>query len=128
MTRHGEIRLLERITLKENYTVEGDAFKNILLWNPRIGEALTVTDASGALFRARLIALKKERAELLVFEGMGAASSGPEVILLQALPEKERMEAIIRKTTELGVDAIVPFKSLKSISLEEREAGQRKAH
>ncbi len=51
-----------------------------------------------------------------------------EIVLLQALPEKERMELIIQKATELGVSAIVPFKSERSISLEEREAKQKKAH
>jgi len=38
------------------------------------------------------------------------------------------MELIIQKATELGVSAIVPFKSARSISLEEREAKQKKAH
>jgi 16S rRNA (uracil1498-N3)-methyltransferase len=51
-----------------------------------------------------------------------------EIVLLQALPEKERMELIIQKTTELGVSRIIPFKSKRSISLEEREAKQKKAH
>jgi 16S rRNA (uracil1498-N3)-methyltransferase len=50
------------------------------------------------------------------------------IILLQALPEKERMELIIQKATELGVSAIIPFKSERSISLEEREIKQKKAH
>jgi 16S rRNA (uracil1498-N3)-methyltransferase len=51
-----------------------------------------------------------------------------EIILLQALPEKERMEMIIQKATELGVSAILPFESERSISLKEREAKQKKAH
>jgi 16S rRNA (uracil1498-N3)-methyltransferase len=51
-----------------------------------------------------------------------------EIILLQALPEKERMELIIQKTTELGISVILPFQSEKSISLKEREAKQKKAH
>jgi 16S rRNA (uracil1498-N3)-methyltransferase len=38
------------------------------------------------------------------------------------------MEFIIQKTTELGVYSIVPFKSKRSISLEEREEKQPKAH
>jgi len=38
------------------------------------------------------------------------------------------MELIIQKATELGVSAILPFQSEKSISLKEREARQKKAH
>jgi 16S rRNA (uracil1498-N3)-methyltransferase len=54
--------------------------------------------------------------------------SSLEIILFQALPEKERIELIIQKATELGVSAILPFQSEKSISLKEREAKQKKAH
>ena len=38
------------------------------------------------------------------------------------------MELIIQKATELGVSAIIPLKSKRSISLEERDAKQRKSH
>jgi 16S rRNA (uracil1498-N3)-methyltransferase len=51
-----------------------------------------------------------------------------DLLLLQSLPDKERMEWIIQKVTELGVSAIVPFYSKRSITLEEREKRQRKAH
>ena len=51
-----------------------------------------------------------------------------DLVLFQALPDKERMELIIQKGTELGVKTIVPFKSKHSISLQEREAVQPKAH
>jgi 16S rRNA (uracil1498-N3)-methyltransferase len=51
-----------------------------------------------------------------------------EIVLLQALPEKERMELIIQKTTELGVSRIISFQSSRSISLKEREAKQKKSH
>ena len=54
--------------------------------------------------------------------------SSLEIVLLQALPEKERMELIIQKGTELGVSMIIPFESERSISLKEREKKQKKAH
>jgi len=38
------------------------------------------------------------------------------------------MELIIQKATELGVSSIVPFKSERSITLEERDAKQKKSH
>jgi 16S rRNA (uracil1498-N3)-methyltransferase len=38
------------------------------------------------------------------------------------------MELIIQKATELGASAIIPFKSKRSISLEERDAKQKKSH
>jgi 16S rRNA (uracil1498-N3)-methyltransferase len=110
------------------YRVEGRAYEALKLWRPRPGEALTIAGASGVLWRARVVRLGPTDAEVVVFEEAGEESGGPMVTLLQALPEKERMELVIQKTTELGVDAIVPFKSSRSTSLEERDSMQRKSH
>lgn len=97
-------------------------------WQLRPGEALTVSGPDGALFRARLIELHKRSAVLMPFEEMGMAAPGPEIVLIQALPERERIETIIQKATELGVTSILPFKSEKSISLEELDSRQKRSH
>ena len=129
MTIQGRIIIEGRIEQGREYALGGDALKNLLLWKPRLTEAVTVSDAVGRLFRARVIELGAEAARLFVFEEAG--SERPpflELTLVQALPEKERMELIIQKTTELGVSRIIPFKSLRSINLDERERGQKKSH
>jgi len=108
-------------------TIEGAAFNSLLQWKPRVAEACTVVAPGGRLKRARLTGLTGTEATLLVFEDMGSTVSRLEVVLLQALPEKERMEQVIQKTTELGVSAIIPFKSEKSTSLDERDSKQKKS-
>lgn len=107
--------------------VEGATLRALLQWKPRISEAYTVVCQDGRLKRARLTALTDSSATLVVFEDMDSTESSLELTLLQALPEKERMELVIQKTTELGVSTIIPFKSDKSTSLEEREAKQKKS-
>jgi 16S rRNA (uracil1498-N3)-methyltransferase len=88
-----------------------------------------LTDPEGNDFRGRVLRLCKTEASILIFDAFPSATeSSLEIILLQALPEKERMEMIIQKATELGVSAILPFQSQRSISLKEREAKQKKAH
>lgn len=129
MTGTGYILLEGDVNPGESYPVKGSAFKSLMDWRPRVKEALTVADAKGRLFRARILTLEKSKAELFVFEEAGSLKEPPvQITLLQALPGKERMELIIQKTTELGVAYIIPFKSARSISLAEREAGQKKAH
>ncbi len=126
--QHGLIRVDARLEEGLEITLKDRALCSLLLWKPRPGEALTVVDAEGARFRARLTVLRRDRAVLQVFEAFEMVAKVPHVLLLMALPEKERMETIIEKTTELGVTAILPFKSARSISLAEREARQKKAH
>jgi 16S rRNA (uracil1498-N3)-methyltransferase len=73
--------------------------------------------------------MDSHEAWVLVFESLVPPTESPtKIILLQGLPDKERMELIIQKATELGIYSIVPFKSTRSISLEERERKQPKAH
>lgn len=122
------IHLPFEVTLGRAYPVEGPALQALLLREPRRGEAVTVRDSLGKEYRARVLELSPDHATLLPFEEQPPTELPMELWLLQALPAKERMELILQKATELGVHRIVPFKSAKSISLEERESRQPKAH
>jgi 16S rRNA (uracil1498-N3)-methyltransferase len=128
MAGPGQIVLKGEIKTGQYHLIGGENYKNLLLWKPRTAEAVTVSTTDGKLFRARVMELNGSCARLFVFEESGVFKHTPAITLLQALPDKERMELIIEKTTELGVARIVSFKSKKSISLGEREARQRKAH
>ncbi|MBN2373615.1 16S rRNA (uracil(1498)-N(3))-methyltransferase [bacterium] len=98
-------------------------------WRPRLGEIITVQNMEGDNFRARVFAISESRCNVHIFEQLPKnMESGLDILLLQALPDRERMEWIIQKATELGVKTIAPFFSKRSITLEEREKGQPKAH
>lgn len=125
---YGQITLNEEPVIGSDSLLDGNSLAQLLFWSPRPGEGITVASPSGRLFRARLKSLKEKEAVLTVYEEAGSIEPGPAIALLQALPEKERMELIIQKTTELGVDSIIPFKSKKSITLDERESKQKKSH
>jgi 16S rRNA (uracil1498-N3)-methyltransferase len=117
------------LTMGREIALEGDLFFALCQRQPYQGEIITVTDAAGKAFRGRIVELKADQARVFIFEEMREPLEPPfELVLFQALPEKERMELIIQKATELGVSCIYPFKSKHSISLEERESGQSKAH
>ncbi len=124
----GRILIEEPVKTGHSYTIRGSALKNLLLWKPRRGLALTVTDRGGRLFRARCVRLESNEAELLVYEDMGTELPSFKINLLQALPQRERMKLVIEKTTELGVSCIVPFESERSIKREEMQFLQDKSH
>ncbi len=106
----------------------GTNLEALQAWEPRPAMAVTIVSGSGESLRARVISLEAERASLLVFEKMAAsAESGVEITLLQALPDKERMELIIEKATELGADVIVPWKAERGVDLVERDSVQEKS-
>lgn len=119
----------KNISIGQEIFIEGPPLEALLFHQVRKGSILTITDSKGDDFRGRLTSLNHEKASIIIFDKFPSPTESIiEIILLQALPNKERMEWIIQKTTELGVSKIIPFKSTKSISLEEREAKQKKAH
>jgi 16S rRNA U1498 N3-methylase RsmE len=94
----------------------------------RIGAIVTV-QVKAMEYRARIVSIANGKATVRLFERLSRSSeSNLAVTLVQALPKKERMELIIQKATELGVAAILPCRSARSITLSEREAHQSKAH
>ena len=126
---HRQICFPARLKEEGEIVLEGDLFSALGKREPFPGEIITVQDAAGKAFRGRIIELKEDQARVFIFEEMTGPTEPPfDLFLFQALPEKERMELIIQKATELGVSCICPFKSRHSISLEEREATQPKTH
>jgi 16S rRNA (uracil1498-N3)-methyltransferase len=124
-----QIRFPTRLKLGEEAVLEADLFSALRRREPYKGEIVTVTDPAGKAFRGRICDLQEGRARVFIFEEIrGSAEPSFDLFLFQALPAKERMELIIQKTTELGVASICPFKSSHSLTIEEREAGQPKAH
>jgi 16S rRNA (uracil1498-N3)-methyltransferase len=123
------IVLDRKVAVGNEVLIEGPPLEALRFQSARVGGLVTLTDFEGNDFRGRILRLSEAGASILVFDAFPSpVESSMEIILLQALPEKERMELIIQKATELGVSAILPFQSERSISLEEREGKQKKAH
>jgi 16S rRNA (uracil1498-N3)-methyltransferase len=118
-----------KVEIGKEVLMKGPPLEALRFQGGRVGSIVTLTDSRGDDFRGRVLRLSKGEASILIFEAFPSPTeSSLEIVLLQALPEKERMELIIQKATELGVSAILPFQSERSISLREREAKQKKAH
>ena len=121
--------LNQKVELGKEVLIEGPPLEALYFQGGRVGGLITLTDPEGNDFRGRVLRLSETEASILIFDAFPSPTEPSlEIILLQALPEKERMEMIILKAAELGVSAIFPFQSEKSISLKEREAKQKKAH
>ncbi len=119
----------QRVFVGKEILMNGPPLEALRFQGAHAGSLVTLTDPEGNDFRGRVLRLSEAEASVLIFDVFPSPTeSSLEIVLLQALPEKERMELIIQKATELGVFTILPFQSEKSISLTEREAKQKKAH
>lgn len=114
-------------TLGQAVALRAESIPVLARWQARPGEAVTVLAPNGKAYRARL----QGGAEPLVmpFEVLESSPESPLWLeVCQALPAKERFELVLEKLTELGVQRIVPFVSERSVTLAERDAGQKKSH
>lgn len=126
----GSIVHLEAVPVPESeVTLPVSAVAALDRWQARPGEIVTVVDPQQTCWRARLTGLGTAAAKAVIFQRLARpVESAIEIVVYQALPEKERFELILQKLTELGVTRIVPYTSRRSTTPEERDAGQKKSH
>lgn len=94
------------------------------------GAEIVLFDGRGGEYQARIERIEKER----VIASVGAwepleRESSLEITLVQALQAGEKMDYTVQKAVELGVAAIVPVESRRSVTrLAGDRAGRRVAH
>lgn len=80
------------------------------------GEMLSVTDDRGTRYRAEIAEVTGQALIGRIVDTTSApAKAGASIILAQALLKGEKMDWVIQKATELGVDRIVPVLAAHSV-------------
>ncbi len=93
------------------------------------GDAIEVIDSAGTVFAASiaidgtLVRATLDAAGTSEDPASGADTDSPRFDVAQALPKSAKMDFIVEKTTELGVGAILPFRSERTVA---RDAGDAK--
>jgi len=96
----------------------------------RTGAPLVAFDGSGRDYRCEILAVEGKRVRVRVGESaVGRRESPLAVTLVQAVSRGERMDLTLQKATELGVCAVVPVFSTRSVvRLDERQAAAKLRH
>lgn len=81
----------------------------------RAGDPVILFDGAGNEFEALIEGFDGPRVLLEIREERRVDDPTPPVILAQALPKEGKMDFIVQKATELGVRAIIPFTSARTV-------------
>lgn len=94
-----------------------------------VGDVVQAVDAHGELLSVRLTGVAARRAEGLVVARERLATESPlRLTLAQAIPKGDKMESVIRMTTELGVARVIPLMTARTVvQLEPARWGARLA-
>ncbi len=96
----------------------------------RAGDTIAVFDGDGREFEATIARMAKAGATLRVREALvPAAESALAVHLVQGISRGERMDFVVQKATELGVERISPVLTEHGVvKLDAARAAKRRAH
>ena len=76
----------------------------------RAGAALTLFNGQGGEYAAELLALERGTARAAILKQVPIERESPlRLILLQGISRGERMDLIVQKATELGIERLVPI-------------------
>ena len=97
--------------------IEGqDAFHIARSLRMAVGDEITVCDGEGFEYRATLSKIRDESCLAEIVSKNSSESELPvSVTLFMAYPKGDKLETVIQKAVELGVDKIVPFESSRCI-------------
>lgn len=80
----------------------------------------------GLRFSARITALSSAEVRLSVLDQLNGSEARLRITLFQGLPKADKMDWIVQKAVELGVERIVPVRMLRSVvRLDDRDAARK---
>lgn len=93
----------------------------------RAGDDLTLFDATGGEYAARIVSVERERVAVEVLAWRDVECESPlSITLVQALQAGEKMDLTVQKAVELGVADLVPVISRRSVVRLEGERALRR--
>ena len=105
--------------IKSKIVLDGDDAHHIgYALRARVGDSVTVADASGDVATMRVSSFTRDTVTLeLVARDDGAAhrESPVRITLAMCLPKSDKMDMIVQKATELGVTQIQPLESANCV-------------
>jgi|RhiMethySRZTD1v2_1073278.scaffolds.fasta_scaffold66038_5 16S rRNA (uracil1498-N3)-methyltransferase len=105
----------------ERVRVDGAPLHHLRVARVAAGEAVEVFDGRGRAWAAWLESVDDAGAELRLGEERRGAT-GRTVVLIQGLPKGDKLDLVLQKATELGVSAVWPVLTTRSVSRPRPEA------
>jgi len=99
------------------FSITGSEAKHIAkVLRMEAGDRLILSDAGGVRFLASIVSVHPREVRVRLEKLLPKPSPSPiEIVLCQALLKSGAMDYVIQKTSELGVDCILPFSSSRTV-------------
>ncbi|MGD0917055.1 MAG: 16S rRNA (uracil(1498)-N(3))-methyltransferase [Thermodesulfobacteriota bacterium] len=110
--------------------IEGDEVRHIRkVLRLKAGDEVVVFDGSAKEYEGTIVKEGSNAVVIAVQNVLSSESESPlEIVLAQSLLKGEKMDYLIQKATELGVNRIIPFYSSRTIPLLEESRRLKRYH
>ncbi len=96
--------------------VSGEDVRHIVtVLRMKTGDELLLCDGEGTEYLARISGVNKREVEAEVVSRSKHEAGSPRITLGQGLPKSDKMDFIVQKATELGVSAVAPLATERTI-------------
>ena len=106
---------------------EAEAKHAVGVLRAQVGDRIGILDGAGRTGEAEIVAAHKKRVALRIVARTTVAPFAPRRILAQALVREQKMDWLIQKAVELGVNAIWPLQTDRAVVRIRPEEAERKA-
>lgn len=99
-------------------TVKGDLYRHMAkVLRMKAGDRVILADGQGSEYTGLIKQVERDRLTIVVDipHGETVQEEGPAITLYQGIPKGDKMDFLLQKCTELGISAIVPFTSSRTI-------------
>lgn len=106
-------RIFIKALLEDRITIHGaDAHHLAHVMRSKLGDKIVVADDEGKSGLYEIAGFTSDTVEMSLIEEINEQTESPiEIVLAQCLPKGDKLELIVQKATELGVNRIVPLTS-----------------
>lgn len=114
----------ERIDEGSSATLDADDTHHLTtVLRARPGAEVSVADGTGSVWSGRFEGLRDGQARIALEDHELHPAASPRITVVHALPKQRKLDDVVQRLTELGVDRIVPVHSARSqVELTERKA------
>ncbi|WP_223690417.1 16S rRNA (uracil(1498)-N(3))-methyltransferase [Leifsonia poae] len=108
---------LEHVEVGDRLSLTGAEAKHAsTVTRTRVGQSVMIGNGRGLIASGRVLVATPSELAIEVESAQRVERSAPAVTLVQALAKGDRDELAVQASTELGVDAVVPWAAARSVS------------
>lgn len=96
-------------------TLHGDEARHLArVLRVVVGDPVSLADGTGALYQARVTEVRPDRVVCAVEDRFSVPPTRPLVTVVHALPKGRKLDDVVQRLSEVGVDRILPVHSARS--------------